>query len=92
MRAAPWLVLLVALSVVLGACGGNDAAPQLVQVTDVSPRDVALGDQLELSGAGFPAGKPATVEFHGDRHRPGQSPQRGGRIGAKGASRAARRV
>lgn len=92
MRAASWLVLLVALSVVLGACGGDDAAPQLVQVTDVSPRDVALGDQLELSGAGFPAGKPATVEFFGDLHRPGSRPRRGVRIVAKGASLSASRV
>ncbi|MGH7439686.1 MAG: hypothetical protein ACRENE_28690, partial [Polyangiaceae bacterium] len=47
-------------------------APQLVQVTDVSPREVERGDAVAIAGEGFPAGKPARVTFRGTLSRPGE--------------------
>jgi NADH-quinone oxidoreductase subunit H len=69
--------------------GGPDACtepptPQLVQVLDVTPREVELGDSLAFVGGGFPAGKAARVTFRGTLHRPGEHPVQGAEIVAAG--------
>ncbi len=92
MRAALWVVLSIALCLVLGACRLDDSAPDLLGIADLSPHDVDVGDRLELIGNGFPEGKPATVVFRGDLHRPGDKPVRGVRIVAKAAGMSANRV
>ena len=56
-----------------GSCA-QVPAPQLVQVTDVSPREVERGDAVAIAGEGFPAGKPARVTFRGTLSRPGERP------------------
>ncbi|HEY1690956.1 MAG TPA: NADH-quinone oxidoreductase subunit H [Polyangiaceae bacterium] len=72
-----WLApLLLALGVAWlvaggGACGVA-ASPQLVQVLDVAPRQVEVGERVAILGAGFPPGKPARITFRGTLHRPGQ--------------------
>jgi NADH-quinone oxidoreductase subunit H len=66
-----------------GACT-QAAAPQLVQVTDVAPREVERGDTLSIGGDGFPGGKTARVTFRGTLHRPGESPVRGAEVVTSG--------
>ncbi len=60
------------------------AAPQLIQVLDLAPRDVEVGDTLAIVGSGFPAGKPARVTFRGVLHRPGMKALGGAEIVAAG--------
>jgi NADH-quinone oxidoreductase subunit H len=75
-----WLApVLLALAVASLAGGGracrNDASPELIEVLDVTPREVELGDGLTLIGEGFPPGKAARVTFRGALHRPGERPE-----------------
>lgn len=85
----PWLApLLLALVVAWLAGGGNGCSrqpsPQLVQVLDLTPRQVEAGEHVVLVGAGFPPGKPARVTFRGTLHRPGERPVRGAEIPVSG--------
>ncbi len=71
-----WALLIVmALLGALAGCRAADAPPNLLNVLDVAPRDVDVGDRLEVIGSGFPEGKPATLGFHGTLHRPGDKPR-----------------
>ena len=70
------LLSLLAVGAVLAGCA-RDPLPQLLQVTDVAPRQVELGDRLEISGAGFPQGRTARLLFHGVVHRPGEDERSG---------------
>lgn len=56
-----------------GSCA-QVPAPQLLRVTDVSPREVERGDAVAIAGEGFPAGKPARITFRGTLSRPGERP------------------
>jgi len=58
---------------------------ELIQVLDVAPRDLEVGDRIAIAGAGFPPGKPARITFRGVLHRPGEPPERGVAIEASGA-------
>jgi NADH-quinone oxidoreductase subunit H len=88
-----WLQALAPVAVALAVAwilGGpsscaEQATPQLVQVVDVTPREVELGDSVALVGAGFPAGKAARVTFRGTLHRPGERPVEGAEIVTTGA-------
>jgi NADH-quinone oxidoreductase subunit H len=66
-----------------GACG-RESSPQLVQVLDMAPREVEVGEHVSLVGEGFPPGKPAHVTFRGTLHRPGERPERGAEVVASG--------
>jgi NADH-quinone oxidoreductase subunit H len=87
-----WFNALAPVAVALAVAwilGGPDACtgqptPQLVQVLDVTPREVELGDSVALVGGGFPAGKAARVTFRGTLHRPGERPLAGAEIVAAG--------
>jgi len=58
---------------VLGAVSClSQPVPALVAVADVSPRELDLGDRLDVLGGGFPEGRRATLSLRGDLHRPGQ--------------------
>ncbi len=61
------------LSAGAGSCSQQPAA-QLIDVREVSPSDVELGDRITILGEGFPAGRPARVTFRGDLLRPGERP------------------
>jgi NADH-quinone oxidoreductase subunit H len=65
------IVVAVGLAALLGACA-FDASPQLIQVLDVAPRELELGDKLEIIGNGFPQGRAARVTFRGTLHRPSE--------------------
>jgi NADH-quinone oxidoreductase subunit H len=61
------------LSAGAGSCAQQPMA-QLIDVREVTPSDVELGDRLTIVGEGFPAGRPARVTFRGDLRRPGELP------------------
>ncbi len=67
----------------IGGCE-RDGVPPLVEVTEVSPREIELGDRLELKGAGFPQGRTGRVTFRGTMWRPGQTPITGASVEAEG--------
>jgi NADH-quinone oxidoreductase subunit H len=66
---------LFAVLTVLG-CARRDGGPELLQVVDVQPRDVDVGDRIEVIGINLPTGegREAQVDFRGELRRPGQQP------------------
>lgn len=79
------LFLVVSVLGILGLAGcERDGVPPLIEVTEVSPREIEVGDRLELKGAGFPQGRTARVTFRGTMWRPGQTPVTGATIEAEG--------
>jgi NADH-quinone oxidoreductase subunit H len=48
----------------------------LLDVTDLNPHTLEVGDRLTLNGSGFPEGRAAKLSFHGDVFRAGQTPLR----------------
>ena len=69
------LHLLVAalMLLLLTSCKRNDSA-NLLDVIDVAPRDVEVGDVIEVIGTNLPSGdvRDATITFVGTLNRPGQ--------------------
>jgi hypothetical protein len=59
------------------ACGSSTRGPNLVEVTELGPRHVEVGDRVRLSGSGFPEGRPATVTLRGELLRAGDAPKTG---------------
>ncbi len=68
--------LLLTLAVLSASCSARQAGPNLLQVTELSAREVGHGDKLEITGSGFPDGRIARVTFRGDVFRPGRAPER----------------
>jgi NADH:ubiquinone oxidoreductase subunit H len=64
---------LFALAALAVGCSGQNPGPGLLQLTELSAREVGRGDKLEISGAGFPEGRVARLTFHGDVFRPGRA-------------------
>lgn len=54
-------------------CGGcvAEPPPTTLEVSDVRPHEVDVGDRLEIDGAGFPVRRTAKVGFRGTLHRGG---------------------
>jgi hypothetical protein len=77
------LVFLVPAALGLTGCD-RDGVPPLVEVTEVSPREIEVGDRLELRGAGFPQGRTARITLRGTLRRPGRSPVQGATIETEG--------
>lgn len=77
------LTLAVTLFVVSG-CERRTIAPPLIEVTEITPRQIEPGDHLEVHGAGFPQGRSGRVELEGSLFRPGETAQRGVTIEASG--------
>lgn len=91
LRSALLLVFLAFATLGLVACE-RDGVPPLVEVSEVSPREIEVGDRMELRGAGFPQGRPARVTYRGTLFRPGHPPVRGATIEAEGVVAAADRI
>jgi NADH:ubiquinone oxidoreductase subunit H len=76
----PGWVLFMARSVALvafldcAACELREAPPNLLDVTDLNPHSLEVGDRLTLRGSGFPEGRAARITFRGDLFRAGQAP------------------
>lgn len=64
------------LLALVGGCQPRDAAPDLLRVLDVAPREIEVGDRLEVLGTNLPTGdaREATITLHGTLHRPGEAP------------------
>lgn len=75
-----WLLGLVLL--LLGC--QRELPLRLVEVHDVTPKDLEAHDRLEIRGAGFPQGRVASLTFRGTLYKPGRAPERA-RIDAEGA-------
>ena len=71
-------VIVLALGAFLGlvGCAADNRAPELLNVIDVAPREVDVGDRIEVLGVSLPTGeaKEARVTFSGELRRPGQDP------------------
>lgn len=65
---------LFALAALALGCSTSNSGPGLLQLTELSAREVGRGDKLEISGAGFPEGRVARLTFRGDVFRPGRAP------------------
>jgi NADH-quinone oxidoreductase subunit H len=78
------LGFLWAFSLALCACI-REPSPQLIQVLDVSPREVELGDKIAVFGNGFPRGRDAHLAFRGKLYRPGERPVEDVDIEARGS-------
>ncbi len=75
-RPAPRVLALCVLALCAAAlhgCSRRPALPNLLDVTEVSPSRVEVGDRVEVLGAGFPEGKAATLTFRGTVYRPGRA-------------------
>jgi NADH-quinone oxidoreductase subunit H len=55
----------------------REPSPQLIQVLEVTPHDLELGDRVQILGAGFPQGRAAHLAFRGTLRRPAQRPIEG---------------
>ncbi|WP_394826312.1 NADH-quinone oxidoreductase subunit H [Pendulispora albinea] len=75
--------LLCVFALALLGCD-SEQAPQLISVTELTPREAEVGDRLEINGSGFPQGKPARVTFRGALYRPGERPAHGAVVDAEG--------
>lgn len=71
---AAFVLALAALVLTFG-CSRSNQNPQLLTVLDLTPREVDLGDRLEVIGVGFPEGKNVRVVFRGTLNKPGSKPQ-----------------
>ncbi|WP_438016100.1 NADH-quinone oxidoreductase subunit NuoH [Sorangium sp. So ce315] len=97
-RALPrgFLPCLLALLALLGAagCGRSRTAPELLSVIDVVPREVDLGDRIEILGTNLPTAeaRAAVVTFRGTLRRPGQAPLTGQSIEIDGAQISSNKV
>ncbi|MEI9953999.1 MAG: NADH-quinone oxidoreductase subunit H [Pseudomonadota bacterium] len=72
-RVRPFALLALVLN---AGCDARDSSPNLLEVSDLNPHSLEVGDRLTLTGSGFPEGRAAKVSFQGDVFRAGQSPLR----------------
>ncbi len=87
------LALFVFAALSLGLAGCDEGhAPPLVEIRQIAPRDVELGDRVELIGSGFPQGHAAHVTFRGRIVRPGEVDRGGATIEAVGEATTPDRV
>jgi NADH-quinone oxidoreductase subunit H len=79
----PLALLAFALS---AGCDTHDGSPNLLELSELNPHVLEVGDRLTLTGSGFPEGRAAKVSFHGDVFRAGRSPLRDVTIVASAAA------
>ena len=85
------LLFFVLATLALAGCE-RDGIPPLVEVSEVSPREIEVGDRIELRGAGFPQGRTARVTFRGTMLRPGRVPVHGASVEVDGVVAASDRI
>lgn len=79
LRPVLWSVLLALLGLLAAlSCLGclREQPLRLIEVSDVAPREIEVGDRLEIRGAGFAQGRTAHLTFRGSLHRPGRPAER----------------
>jgi NADH-quinone oxidoreductase subunit H len=82
----------VILSVACGLGCQREVAPPLIQVLDVAPREVEVGDRLEVLGGAFPQGKTAHLVFRGTLFRPGEKPETDAVIATEGSAQSSTQI
>lgn len=88
-----YLSVTLSIACVIATLGcERQIAPPLVDVLEIAPREVEVGDRFEIHGTGFPQGRGAHVTFQGALFRPGAEPQRGVTIEADGVTTTSDRV
>jgi NADH-quinone oxidoreductase subunit H len=87
-----WIAVLTLVTLALCGCSRADQQLDLITVLDMTPREVDLGDRVEIIGVGFPVGRPVTVSFQGDLLRPGRDPERNVTIEVKAVSASESRI
>ncbi|MGC4065660.1 MAG: PDZ domain-containing protein [Polyangiaceae bacterium] len=85
MRVKALLLGLLFQGMVLG-CQTVGPTPSLLTLSGMSPSELEIGDELQISGQGFPEGKPARVAFRGDLYRAGEPVERDVEIVARTTS------
>jgi NADH-quinone oxidoreductase subunit H len=70
----------------------RDPLPELITISDALPREVEVGDRLEIVGASLPEGRVARVTFRGDLNRPGEATLHNEEIVAEGTVTVSDRV
>ncbi len=66
--------LVVGSGCVLSACVA-EIPPTTLEIRDVLPREIDVGDRLEILGGGFPVQRTASIVLRGRVHRPGMPPE-----------------
>lgn len=79
-----FVACLCATAVLLSFGCERQIAPPLVEVTELTPREIEPGDRLEVHGTGFPQGRTGRVTLDGTVFRPGEPPSRGVSIDLEG--------
>lgn len=69
--------LVVIVAALLTACGPGDRGPSLIELSELGPRHLEVGDRVRVTGSGFPEGRPATVTLSGELRRAGEAPREG---------------
>jgi hypothetical protein len=80
---SPLRLMLVLAALVMVACADDPIVP-LVQLSGVAPRQVELGDKLEIEGDAFPQGHKARVIFAGTLNRAGEATDADGEVDIQG--------
>ncbi len=70
----------------------RDPLPELITLSDALPREVEVGDRLEIVGASLPEGRVARVTFRGRLSRPGEATVQNAEIVAEGNVTSSERV
>jgi hypothetical protein len=68
-------LLCLAICWLVFACGSGPRGPNLVEISELGPRHVEVGDRVRVTGSGFPEGRPATLTLRGELLRAGDAPR-----------------
>lgn len=66
-----WTTAFALMSAVGSVSCVGEPPPATLDVSSVEPREVDIGDRIEVTGAGFPVRKKAKIVFRGTVHRAG---------------------
>ncbi len=68
-----WLLAVGLCLLLLTGCE-RDGFPPLIEVHQLGPQQVEVGDRVEITGNGFPVGRAAKLTFRGTLYRPDEEP------------------
>ncbi len=83
LRTVSFTWLFAAVLLLVAGCD-RQIAPPLVEVTEITPREIEPGERLELHGTGFPQGHTGLVTLEGAVSRPGEPPAQAVVVEAEG--------
>lgn len=86
-----WLLAVGLCLLLLTGCE-RDGFPPLVEVHELGPQQVEVGDRVEVTGNGFPVGRAAKLTFRGTLYRPDEEPITGALLRVDGTAVSATRI